>query len=236
MKKATVASVLTIAVLIPLTLYLGTLLPGRMYYITGTLVIVEVLIPFFLAFESRKPQARELVIIAVLCALAVASRVVFAWAPFIKPTLAIIMIAGIAFGPETGFLVGAVSAFASNFAFGQGPWTPWQMMAYGIGGFLAGLAGKKKWISRQALAMGFFGFFLTVLLVGPLLDTCTIFTTMTTVSLESALLVYGSGIPVNLIHGVCVFLVMLAFSRPLLEKLERVQKKYGLLGDNPSQN
>jgi hypothetical protein len=95
-----------IFLLIPGTLFLGTRLTGRWYYLTSTLLIIETMIPFFLAFESRKPQARELVTIAVMCALAVASRVVIPF-PNFKPIIAIVMITGIAFGAQTGFLTGA---------------------------------------------------------------------------------------------------------------------------------
>ena len=70
MKKSTVLSVLVIVVLVPLTLWLGTILPGRAYYLTSTLIIFETMLPFFFLFENRKPQARELVTIAVMCALA----------------------------------------------------------------------------------------------------------------------------------------------------------------------
>ena len=76
MKKSNIATLIVFLLLIPLTLFLGTKLSGRSYYITGTLIIVELMIPFFMAFEGRKPQARELVVIAVMCALAIAGRVV----------------------------------------------------------------------------------------------------------------------------------------------------------------
>ena len=138
MKRSTLLSMLVIAVLIPATLWLGTKLPGRWYYLTSTLIIIETMLPFFFLFETRKPQARELVTIAVMCALATVSRVAFAFIPGFKPITGLIMITGIAFGAEAGFMTGAISAFASNFFYSQGPWTPWQMMAYGIGGFVAG--------------------------------------------------------------------------------------------------
>ena len=123
MKKSNIATLAVFFVLIPLTLFFGSQLSGRSYYITGTLIIVELMIPFFMAFEGRKPQARELVIIAVMCALAIAGRVVIPL-PNFKAIFAIIIITGIAFGPEAGFMVGAVSAFASNFFYGQGPFAP----------------------------------------------------------------------------------------------------------------
>ena len=137
MKKSHIATLTVFFVLIPLTLIVGSRLSGRAFYVTSTLVIVELLIPFFLAFEGRRPQARELVVLAVMCALAVAGRVAIP-IPSFKAIFGIIMIAGIAFGPESGFLVGAISALASNFFYSQGPYTPWQMMAYGAGGMLAG--------------------------------------------------------------------------------------------------
>ena len=119
MKKSHIAILLIFLLVIPATLIFGLRLSGRAYYFTSTLVIIEIIIPFLLAFESRKPQARELVVIAVLSALAVAARVVIP-IPNFKAIFAIIMLSGMAFGPEVGFLVGAVSAFASNFFYGQG--------------------------------------------------------------------------------------------------------------------
>ena len=131
-------SLVILLVLVPLTVLVFSRF-DRKYYLAGLAIIVLTTAAFFLHFESRKPQARELVILAVLCALAVASRAAFAAVPHFKPMLAIVMLTGIAFGPEAGFLCGAISGFSSNFIFGQGPWTPWQMFAYGIGGLLAGL-------------------------------------------------------------------------------------------------
>lgn len=228
MKKSSFAMLVTCFLVIPLTLILGTKLSGRAYYVTSTLVILEILIPFLLAFEGRKPQARELVVIAVLCALAVASRAAIP-IPNFKPTYAVIMLSGIAFGPEAGFLVGAVTAFASNFFYGQGAYTPWQMFAYGAGGMLAGFVFRKKWLPREPLAMGIFGYLVVLLFIGPILDTCSVFLTLPEISLKSAWPLYISGFPVNLSQGACTFLTMLLFGRPLLEKLDRVKTQYGMM-------
>lgn len=230
MKKATVASLIVVFMLIPLTLYFGMKLPGRWYYFTGTLIVIEILIPFFLAFEGRRPQARHLVTIAVMCALAVASRVVVP-IPNFKPIFAVIMLTGVAFGPEAGFLVGAVSAFASNFFYGQGPYMPWQMLGYGMAGFLAGFAFMKHWLPRKPVILGFFGFLVVLLIVGPILDTSSVFLTLPQITAGGALAIYLSGIPVNLSQGLCTFLTMLLFANPLLEKLDRVKEKYGMMED-----
>lgn len=228
MKKSTIVTLAVFFLLIPLTLYFGTKLPGRGYYITSTLIIIEMLIPFFLAFEGRKPQARELVVIAVICAIAIVSRVAIPILNF-KPIFAIIMLSGIAFGPEAGFIVGAISALGSNFFMGQGPYTPWQMMGYGAGGLLAGFLAQKGWLKRNKWELAFFGFFASVLWVGPLLDLSTIFMTLTNFSWAGVISIFGTGVPVNLSQGACAFLTMLVFGNPLLDKLDRIKVKYGMM-------
>ena len=98
MKKSTFFSILVIFLLIPLTLYLGTRVKGRWYYLISTMIIIELMLPFFFRFEARRPQARELVILTVMAALAAVSRVAFSFSPFLKTITGIIMITGIAFG------------------------------------------------------------------------------------------------------------------------------------------
>lgn len=229
MKKSTFFSILAIFLLIPLTLWLGTRVKGRWYYLISTMIILELMVPFFLRFESRRPQARELVILAVMAALATVSRIVFSFSPFLKTITGIIMITGIAFGPEAGFLTGAVSAFASNFFFSQGPWTPWQMFAYGFGGFFAGLIfhRHRQWAKPWILAP--FGFLTILLIVGPMLDTCTVFTMLTKFTRKNILAVYAAGVMYNVNHGIGAALTLLFVSHPLLSKLDRLQTKYGIL-------
>ena len=229
MKKSTLFSILVIVLLIPLTLYLGTRVKGRWYYLTSTLIIIELMLPFFFRFESRRPQARELVILTVMAALAAVSRVVFSFSPFLKTISGIIMITGIAFGPEAGFLTGAVSAFASKFFFSQGPWTPWQMFAYGFGGFFAGLVfhRHRQWAKPWVLAP--FGFLTILLIVGPMLDSCTVFTMLTKFTRKNVLAVYSAGVMYNVNHGIGAALTLFFVSRPLLSKLDRLQTKYGIL-------
>ena len=231
MKKATLFSLLTLLLLIPATLFLGTRLSGKWHYLTSTLVIIEAMLPFFLTFEARRPQARELVILAVMAALAVAGRVAIP-VPNFKAITGIIMITGMAFGPQAGFMTGAISAFASNFFYAQGPWTPWQMLAYGMGGFLAGLlfSGRKirgKWM--EVILPAAFAFLGVMLMVGPLLDTCTIFTTGGNISWKFAAAVYLAGLPHNVIHAASCAATVLLLGHPMLGKLNRIKTKYGLL-------
>lgn len=227
MKKSHIATLIIFLLVIPLTLALGIRLPGRWYFLTSTLVIAEILIPFFLAFEGRKPQARELVLMAVLCALAVAARVVIA-IPNFKAIYGVVMIAGIALGPEPGFLIGAVAAFISNFFRGQGIWTPWQMLAYGACGMLMGFLFRKGKMPRKPLLMGSLGFVIVVCFAGPLLDTCNLFMMPIALNLQSVLAMYGMGFPVNISQGISTFIVLFLLGKPLLGKLDRIRIKYGM--------
>ena len=232
-------SLIIMVVLVPLAVWFFSRF-DRKFYLSALTIIVLTMAAFFLHFESRKPQARELVILAVLSALAVASRAAFIAVPHFKPMLAIVMLTGIAFGPEAGFLCGAIIGFASNFIFGQGPWTPWQMFAYGICGMLAGLFAMwgilkkaprawrdKGWMDILGLAV--FGFLCILLVVGPLLDTSTFFTMATSYSAAAVRAVYLAGVPVNCIHGTAVALTMLLLGKPLLDRLQRIKIKYGMM-------
>lgn len=227
MKKSNVVMLIVFVALIPLTLFAGDKLPGKGYYITGVLIITELAIPFFMAFEKRKPQARELVILAVMIALAVIGRVAIP-VPHFKAAFAIIMLTGIAFGPEAGFIVGAVTAFASNFFYGQGAYMPWQMIAYGAGGMLAGFVFIRN-KTRKPWVMAIFGFFANVLWIGPILDTSHIFIMMPEVSFDSFAASLAAGFPVNISQGISTAIMMLLFGKPLLEKLDRIKQKYGML-------
>ena len=245
-KKVWISAIFAV-ILVPAVILLSDRMGDRNYYIAGVLIIILAMIPFFAGFESCRPEARELVTIAVMCAIAVASRIVFIMLPGFKPVVAIIMITGMAFGPSAGFLTGAMGAFVSNFVFGQGPWTPWQMFAVGIAGFIFGLLSGKGPVKAEAglpsgfsggrslkkilqrLPVSLFGFLVIVVIVGPILDTCTLFTMTTAVSGASAATVYLAGLPVNLIHGAAVFVTLFFLTVPIMDKLDRIKIKYGMM-------
>lgn len=228
MKKSNLFLLLVFLICIPATLLLGGKLPGKGYYIVAALLLIELLLPFLAAFERRKPQARELVLLSVLCVLAVIGRLAIPL-PNFRAIFAIIMISGIALGAESGFMVGAVSALVSNFFFGQGAYLPWQMMAYGAGGMAAGFAFGKNRLPRKRWVMALFGFVTTILWVGPLLDSTILFLGVPTINGAAIWTTLAAGFPVNVSQGLgtAVFLAILGV--PLLEKIERIQKKYGML-------
>lgn len=136
---------LVIPALIALTVFLGS---KRLYLPLSLLILVMIMAPFFMIFERRKPRAREVVLIAMMSALTVASHTFFHIAFPVQIGTAMVIISGISLGPEAGFLIGAMSRFVCNFYMGQGAWTPWQMFCWGLLGFLAGLAFNRE-ISKQ---------------------------------------------------------------------------------------
>lgn len=216
-------------ILIPVTLLLAWNYFDRSYYVTSLLVILYCMLPFFVMFEKRAPQARELVTIAVMCALVVASRAAFIWLDHFKPMAGLIIITGIALGAEAGFLIGALSMLVSNMIFGQGPWTPWQMFAFGLVGFLAGLFYRLRIIDKSRKKLCIFGGLTVFCIVGPLLDTSTFFMGVGAMNLGSAIATYMTGLPVNAVHALATVLTLYFCSRPLFEKLDRIKSKYGMM-------
>ncbi len=228
--KRTLWVAFLILVLIPLTIYIGVFFWGdRKYYFISLLIILETLIPFCMVFESRKPQARELIVISVLCAIAVAGRAAFFSLPQFKPVVALVMIAGICFGGETGFLVGTVTGFVSNFFFGQGPWTPWQMFAFGIIGFLTGVLFKKGILRKTKQSLCLFGFLATFIVYGGIMNPAAVITGQGKPTWEMLATAYIIGAPMDFIHALGTSFFLWFLAEPMIDKLERIKVKYGLV-------
>lgn len=215
---------------IPAVLLLSWQMGDRKYYLTSMLVLLCAVAAFWLSFERRRLKTREMVLIAVMCAIAVASRAAFIMFPQFKPIVGIVMICGMALGPQAGFMTGSISAFVSNFIFGQGAWTPWQMFAFGLAGLLAGyLCRAGVMTSGKRLVTALIGGGMILVLIGPILDTCTLFTMSSVINTEAVGAVYLSGLPFNAVHGAAVFLTLLILAHPMIEKLDRIKVKYGLM-------
>lgn len=228
--KRTIAATLLILIAIPLTIFVGAFyLQDRKYYFISLLVMLETMIPFCMVFESRKPQAREIIIISVLCAIAVAGRAAFFMLPQFKPVVALVIIAGVCFGGETGFLVGAVTGFVSNFFFGQGPWTPWQMFAFGIVGFVGGILSGKGLLRKTKASLCVFGFIATLLIYGGIMNPATVIMSQSNPTTEMIAAAYISGLPFDLIHAASTAFFLWFISEPMIDKLERIKVKYGLI-------
>ena len=226
--RTKLASVLSL-LLVPLTIFIGIVYFGKKSYgVVSILVLLECMAPFALIFEGRKPKARELVLIAALCALAVAGRAALFMLPGFKPVAALVILSGVAFGGETGFLVGAMSMLTSNVLFGQGPWTPFQMFAMGLIGFLAGVSFQKGLLRAGRVPLAIFGAVSVVLVYGGIMNPASAILYQPNLSLSVLKAYYLTGFPFDLVHAAATALFLWFGAEPMLEKLERVKRKYGL--------
>ena len=228
-RTKTAAAMIFLAV--PLTLFIGVFYLGsRKYNVISLFILVECMLPFFVMFEKKRPKAREIAVIATLCAIAIAGRAAFFMLPQFKPVMAVTIIAGAAFGGETGFLVGAVTMLASNILFSQGPWTPWQMFAMGIIGFLAGVFFNKGLLSGKRVSLAVFGAVSAIVIYGGIMNPASaIIWSTEKISRNVLLTYYISGFPMDCIHAFATAFFLMTAAEPMLEKLERIKIKYGLI-------
>ena len=214
------------AVIFPVTVYAGTFVfKENMYaWITLACVILALLL-FYASFDKKIVGTRRMVIIAVMTALSVIGRSIFSVIPTFKPITSIVIITAIWIGPESGFLVGSLTAVISNFQFGQGPWTPFQMFAWGLIGLLAGYIGKPLRTSRVALAV--YGACAGIA-YSMIMDVWTVLWYSEGFSWSLYLAALTTAVPYTIGYAVSNVIFLLVLGRPFGEKLERVKLKYGV--------
>lgn len=228
--ERTVISSAVSLLLIPLTLFAAFyLLPSKQYYITALIVIIECTLPFVFIFEGRRPGAREIALLAVLSAIGVAGRAAFFMLPQFKPVAAIVIITGIMFGGESGFFVGAISMLVSNMFFSQGPWTPWQMFAMGLIGFVTGILSQKGILRKSKISLCVYGFMSTLIIYGTIVNASTaLIWGGESLNLKILLGYYISGFPMDIIHAFSTAIFLWFGAQPLMDILERVKIKYAI--------
>lgn len=219
-------SVLIAFLLIPAVVLAGILLfDGKQYAFTSAAVVVLALVLFFLSFERKENAGTKLVLIAVMTALSVAGRMIFAMIPGFKPVTAIVIITAIYFGREAGFMTGALSAVLSNFYFGQGPWTPFQMLIWGLIGWFAGMLAQKLKHSRILLSV--YGF-LAGISFSLLMDIWSTLWYDGGFNASRYLTLMISALPYTALYAVSNIVFLLVLTKPIGKKLERIKTKYGL--------
>ncbi len=228
-KKAlkTTICIAIVFVLIPAALFAGvTIFNDRNYMLVSAFVALLSCLPFFIAFETNENTGRELVVIAVMCAISVVGRLIFAPIQGFKPVTAVVIITGAVLGAEAGFITGSMTALCSNIFFGQGPWTPFQMFSWGIIGFISGLIFFKR--QKKNLIFIIIAGMLFGVLFSLLMDIWT------TVSVSGEFIVNEyiaciiAAIPVTIEYAVSNAVFLAVLFNPFNKKLERIKTKYGV--------
>jgi energy-coupling factor transport system substrate-specific component len=208
---------------------LSFLLENSYLWLSFGIVIISLLF-LFLRFEKKKVEPRELVLLAVLASIAAVARIPFASIPSVQPTTFMIMMSGFVFGAESGFMIGAVAALASNMVLGQGPWTPWQMAAWGLVGLTAGMLQNTRVMTNKwgrilfGLVWGFlFGWIMNLWGMIGMIQSGTPF------NMKAIFLYFSASAVFDSMHSVSNVIFLLAFGEIWIKILRRFKRKYGLL-------
>ena len=227
-KKLTALSAVLFAVCGPAIVFLCVrfLSGSRSFYVPALLLIVLSVLPFFFWFETRRIRTGELVVMASAIAAAVAGRALMGFVPQLKPVGAVVVMTAAAFGGNVGFVVGSLSMLLSNFVFGQGIFTPFQMLGMGLVGFFSGLILCGRPWSNRRLPVCITGAALVFAVYGPLVDLCSLLTMVS--DRQSALAVLGSGAVFNAIHAANTAAILFFLNKPVNDKFSRLRIKYGI--------
>lgn len=239
-KVVRIVGLIVVIVLVPLVVAAGVwLFADRNYMLVSIVVALLALLPFFVGFERRGHSTRELVCIAALTALSVLGRIVFAFLPGFKPVTAVVVVVGMCFGAEAGFVSGALSALLSNVVYGQGPWTPFQMLAWGLCGFVCGIVFFRRGKPSFGLGKSNKVVAYTVIAVvgvvcgfgySAVVDVWTAVSIGGSLTMQSYLAAVATSLPVSVEYALSNVVFLFVLYKPLANRLQRVKKKYGVFG------
>ena len=218
----TILKIMIPFVAIPALVLLGVyVFDDKMYSYISLVITILAIVLFISGFEQRKIGTRRMVIVVVLTVLSVVGR----FFPIIKPVTAVTIIAGIYLGGEAGFLVGAMSAVISNFFWGQGPWTPFQMFAWGLIGLIAGLISKP--LKNSRLMLYAYGALSGVLFSG-IMDVWTVLWYNNGFNADMYLASVLTAVPMTLVYAASNVIFLIFLAGPVGKKLERIKTVYGI--------
>ena len=222
MKRA-LSSVISFLIVPVIVAVISILFPERSYLALSLgIALISILFLFF-AFDRKQMSAARLVIISSLTALSIVGRILFAPFPGVKPVTAFVILTAIWFGPESGYLCGALSALISNFYFGQGPWTPFQMAVWGMIGFLAGLIGAS--LKKNRILLSLYGAFSGVVF-SLLMDVWTVLWADGFFHPARYLTAVAAALPYTAAYAVSNVVFLLILTPVVGKALDRLKKKY----------
>ncbi len=216
-----------IRVVVPVMIIALVILAGTISFLAKKYLLVAFAIAFLglalfiTGYERKKVGTRRMVLVAVITALCIVGRFI----PFFKPITALTVLAAVYLGGEAGFLVGALSALLSNFYFGQGPWTPFQMLAWGAIGLFAGLLAKSLRKSK-GLLIGYG--VLAGIIYSLVMDVWTVLWYDAGFSLELYKAAIITALPHTIMYAFSNLVFLWLLAKPVGDKLSRVKLKYGV--------
>lgn len=196
------------------------------YGLISVVFLALILLQRFVKFENQATGARDLMLIAILSALAAVSRVPFAGLPSIQPTSTVIILSAFVFGPNMGFMIGAIGALVSNMFLGQGPWTPWQMFAWGSMGYIVGLI-SVKWQIKGRILLSCIGFVLG-LVFGWVMNLWFVIGFLSPITFQSIVATYATSFYMDLLHGISNAVLIFLLYKPWMVILDRIKNKYNI--------
>lgn len=215
-------SVLLPAALIPLVVILGALVfDARAYLWVSLAVALLSLVLLIAGFEGREIGTRRTVLVSVMVALCIVGRLI----PIFKPVTAICVLCAIYQGPQAGFYTGAMAALLSNFLFGQGPWTPFQMLGWGLIGLFAGLLARPLQKNRVLLLV--YGA-LAGVIFSALMDVWSVLWATGSLSPDGYLAALVAALPHTALYAASNLLFLCIFAKPIGDKMQRIKLKYGI--------
>jgi energy-coupling factor transport system substrate-specific component len=185
-------------------------------------LIIGIILAFFRIFEKSKPSVEHLVLVAILIAIAVMGTLPTAAVPGLQAASFIIIMTGIVFGKETGFITGVLTPLVMSLFLGLGYWTVLQMIAWGLMGLTAGILRSKLEKNRYSRAIfgfgwGFFYGWITNIYMLPFLSSITV---------ASVLGVYAASFPFDLVHAVTNAVLLFLFYGLFERIFKRAKEKF----------
>lgn len=209
-----------------LMLIVMTLWFSDQYLLFSLALITTISAPLFYKVSKEEMSSREIVLIALMGAIAAVSRVPFAALPSMQPTTFIVMVSGVALGPVPGFIVGNLAAIVSNLILGQGPWTPWQMISWGTIGLISGYLANTKIMKNKMWRSGF-GLILGILFSW-VMNLWGLLAMGGPFTLPQIFTYYIVSFYFDLAHGISNVIFLWLFYDSFYRSLTRFKIKYGL--------
>ena len=220
---------LTTAAMISIIIFLTVadiiLFSGKYYDVASLIAAFLSCIPFYITFEKSKATSKEIMLVALMTAFSVCGRIMFSFIPFFKPITAFTIISGMYLSAPAGFICGSFSALISNIYFGQGPWTLFQMISWGLIGFISGVIGEKLLEKRIILVIYAF---ISGVLFSLIMDLWTVLNIDKEFNFSRYIIQLISSFHIMIIYSLSNIVFLILLQKPIGKKIKRAKKRYGI--------